>query len=219
MKRSSVKWWKSELGIAQKSDVEGRIHAIVKSNVDRVALNAMDQHWMEQVLKHHYQYKAKIGCGLKHFEIRTNYGDFKPTRGFWIVRTDGTSIDISWPTAMQPHGRPSPQNDVSYSARFEIKNQIDAHHKGGICNLCPLCDREMERGVNLHVDHAVPFKQLLADFLHSKSLTYEQVAIEDLGLSSRFADHGLGAEWQTYHQSHASLRLTHGKCNLSRRAA
>lgn len=219
MRRKSVNWWKSELSIDRKIDVEVQIRQIVNSYSDLVPLSAKDQNWIGQVLKHHYQYKAKVGCGLKHIEIRTNYDDYKPTRGFWIVSTDETAIDISWIVAMQPNGRPTPQHDVSYSARFEIKGQIDEYHKNGLCEQCPLCNQEMIRKLNLHVDHEIPFKQLLVDFLYSKGFTYEQVQIQDLGLNSRFADRELATEWQLYHQASATLRLTHDKCNLSRKAA
>jgi hypothetical protein len=77
----------------------------------------------------------------------------------------------------------------------------------------------MERGVNLNVDHEVPFKQLLADFLHSKSLNYIDVEVEDLGLNGRLKDRQLAVDWQNYHRANAVLRLTHKRCNLSRKAA
>ena len=77
----------------------------------------------------------------------------------------------------------------------------------------------MERGVNVHVDHAEPFSLLLDKFLKAKGLSYDQIAIEDLGLDSQFADRTLGQEWHDHHAQHASLRLTHAQCNLARKAA
>ena len=219
MRRKSVKWWKTELSVDRKIDVEVQIRQIVNSYSDRVPLSAKDQNWIGQVLKHHYQYIAKVGCGLKHIEVRTNYDGNKPTRGFWIVRTDGTDIDISWIVAMQPNGETTPQHDVSSSARFEIKGQIDEYHKNGLCAQCPLCNQEMVSETNLHVDHEITFKQLFEDFLYAKGLIHEQVEIEDQGLNSLFADRELATEWQLYHQASATLRLTHDKCNLSRKAA
>lgn len=218
-KRNSVKWWNEALGVKSKSEAEGRIRAIVASNPDGQALNAIDQNTILTVLKHHYQYTAKVGCGVKHIEVRTNIDEFMPTRGFWIVRTDGTAIDISWPIAMMPEGKPSPQHHVGNAARFEIKSQIDAEHRNGLCVQCPLCNLPMQRGVNLNVDHELPFKQLLADFLHSKSLNYTDVDVEDLGLNGRLKDRQLAVDWQNYHRANAVLRLTHKRCNLSRKAA
>jgi len=135
------------------------------------------------------------------------------------VRVDGTEIDISWVVALMPDGRPKPKHDVSAAARYEIHPQIHGHHDQGPCQSCPLCGLPMQRRVNVHVDHAVPFDGLLDDFLENRGLDYADIAIRDLGLDSEFADRALAQTWQAHHQAKAQLRLTHAACNLARKAA
>jgi hypothetical protein len=219
MRRKAIKWWQKELGIETKAEVEGKVRTIVSKYLDNQPVAKDDQAWLIKVFEHHYQYTAKIGCGLEHLEVRTNSSWNGPSRGFWIKRKDGTSIDISWVIALKPGGRPDPKEDASKAARYEIYEQIHHHHKNGECNVCPICDVPMQRKFNLHVDHEIPFKKLFDDFLEEQLLCYEDVEIDDLGLDSRFADRELAQAWKQYHQDKAKLRLTHSQCNLARKAA
>jgi isopentenyldiphosphate isomerase len=218
-KRKAIKWWKDELGMATKAKVEDHIRTIVDKYPNGAAINHSDQNFLDSVLRHHYQYTAKIGCGIRHLEVRSNPSWNGATRGLWIVRTDGSEIDISWVVALKPDGRPDVKEDVSKAARYEVYRQIHHHHEHGECDLCPICSLPMERGVNVHVDHAEPFSILLDKFLKAKGLSYDQIAIEDLGLNSQFSDRELGQEWHDHHAQHATLRLTHAVCNLARKAA
>jgi hypothetical protein len=219
-KRKAIKWWQPELGMATKAMVEDRIRTIVaKYQKGNAPIDPIDQQWLDIVLRHHYQYAAKVGCGIQHLEVRTNPSWNGATRGLWIVRTDGTAVDISWVVALKPEGRPEVKEDVSKAARYEVYRQIHHHHEHGECDLCPLCKLPMERGVNVHVDHAQPFSALLDNFIKAKGLVYDEIVIQDLGLDSQFADRELGQEWHDHHADHATLRLTHAQCNLARKAA
>lgn len=46
------------------------------------------------LLKRHAEYRAKVGCGVDHFEVMA--ADFN-TQCFCVVRTDGTRDDFSYP--------------------------------------------------------------------------------------------------------------------------
>ena len=48
----------------------------------------------------------------------------RQTNGIWIVRTDNTSVDISWHETIKPEGNPTDKEQVSTAARFEICEQI-----------------------------------------------------------------------------------------------
>ena len=219
MKRKATSWWKDELGISTKAEVENKIRSIVARHQNNTKIGDADQVFLVSVLQHHYQYVAKIGCGLNHFEVCSNPNWIGNTRGLWIVRIDNSEIDISWVVALMPQGRPAVKHDVSTAARYEVFPQIHAHHESGDCSVCPLCFVDMRRGAGLHVDHKIPFTNLLADFLAANGLTYEGICIEDLGIDSRFKDRTLASAWQDYHRHNAVLRLTHAQCNLSRKAA
>lgn len=218
-KRKATPWWREELGMHTKAEVETHIRGIVAATPLATPLDPDEQAWLTRVLCHHYQYEVKTGCGLRHIEVRMNTSWSGPTRGLWFVRTDGSEIDISWVVALMPGGRPAIKHDVSAAARQEVASQIHAHHREGECGCCPLCGVEMRRGLFVHVDHEVPFTDLLDTFLRDRSLDYGDVEIEDLGLTSRFRNRGLGQTWQDHHAQVARLRLTHAQCNLSRKAA
>ena len=216
-KRTATPWWREELSLQTKVDLEGKIRQIVAKYPDRVPLSADDAAFCHQVLRHHYQYALKVGAGVARIEVRTNPSWNGATRGFWFVLTDNTAIDISWVVALQPGGRPTTKNNVTSAARYEVVPQIHAVHADGECGFCPLCNEGMVRGFDLHVDHAVHFDALFADWLKQNDLSYGNLEIEDLGLDSRFADRVLADEWQQWHRDNAVLRLTHAVCNLSRR--
>ena len=230
-RRKATPWWREELSLQTKAEVERKIRLIVGKYPDRVPLDAEDAAFCHQVLRHHYQYALKVGAGVgagvgtgagtgvAHVEVRTNPSWNGATRGFWFVLTDNTAIDISWVVALQPGGRPTTKNNVTSAARYEVFPQIHAVHADGECGFCPLCNEGMVRGFDLHVDHEVHFDNLLLDWLSQNNLTYEDLEIEDLGLDSRFADRALAEAWQQWHRENAVLRLTHALCNLSRRKA
>lgn len=218
-RRKVTPWWREELGMATKADVAKRIRDIVAGYPLATPISASDQVWLEKVLRHHYEYQTKVGCGLRHIEIRMNPGWTGPTRGLWLVRTDDSEIDISWVVALMPDGRPAVKHDVATAARHEVVSQIHTFHREGECDLCPLCGSEMTRGLFVHVDHEVPFADLLEAFLRDRTLDYADVDIEDLGVSCRFRDRTLAQAWQDHHAQVARLRLTHKQCNLARKAA
>jgi len=64
---------------------------------DRVS--ADDEKELRALLKHHTEYKAKMGPGIDHFEVmNADYG----TQCFKIVRTDGTEDDFSYKHCITP---------------------------------------------------------------------------------------------------------------------
>lgn len=213
--RKTIKWW-VDLGFSKKSDLETHIRALVGRYPDNTPINPDDHAFITAVLSHHYQWPAKVGAGIAHIEIRTNVNWSGATRGFWLVRVDGSSIDISWVVALQPGGRPSQKNCVTTAARYEVFEQIHEHHRSGECSDCQICGVLMVRGAGLHVDHEYHFDALLADFMAAEGVAYDDIAINDLGLDSQFSDRDLGARWQQFHRQFARLRLVHSGCNLQR---
>jgi hypothetical protein len=212
------KWWADELNIRTKAGVEQKIREIVALHADGQPLKPMHAEVVDVVLRHHYQHSAKTGPNFSHYEVRTNAADgfYKPTRGFWAVRQDGSAIDVSWRVALMPGGRPSPKDDASAAARHEIAPQITAFHAGGKCEDCALCGQFMMRGIGLHVDHVTLFNTLFADWLGRQGLDYAGIQVADCGLYGEFADRALAQSWHAYHAQMAELRLVHALCNLER---
>lgn len=215
--RKATPWWREELSLKTKADVERKIRHIVSQYPDNTPLRDPDAAFCIKVLQHHHQYALKAGNGIAHMEVRTNQLRTGATRGFWLVRADGSAVDISWVVALQPEGRPTPKSDVMSAARYEVAPQISSARTEIACCVCPLCGADMDRDADLHVDHVIHFDDLLAAWLTKNSLLYATIAVEDTGIGGRFADRSLAANWRKWHQENAVLRLTHASCNLSRK--
>ena len=215
------KWWKDP-GVAgeifdTKKALEQRIRDINKAASLDTPLAADDQNFLIAVLQHHYQWVEKRGAGISHLEIRLNSGHgYKPTRGIWIVRADGTAVDISWVVALKPGGESSPKENVLAAARREIESQIVECRNSEVGQDCPVCGEPLVDG--LHVDHRSPrtFDKLFGDWMADRSHTFEAIEVEDFGLYALFEDRGVAEDWQKYHCVNADLRLVHAEENLTR---
>jgi hypothetical protein len=206
----SDKWWQDELGVLTKKALAAQIREIVDRTNCRV--NTNDALFMLQIFKHHYEWEEKRGVGVSHLEVRSN----GPTRGFWIVRTDGTHIDISWVVALKVGGAPTDKENAAAATRFEIRDQIAACQHSYVCELCGLPIRGYDA---THVDHVVPFDSLLSDFLTLLGLTYADIKTHSIGTRRVMSDTNQRQWWRAYHQKMAILRMTHDTCNLSRERA
>ena len=72
-----------------------------------------------------------------------------------------------------------------------------------------------------HVDHASPstFRALIDLFLAGEGLDYGALGVKpttDASTVMELADAALAAKWRAFHQTHAILRITWDKANLSR---
>lgn len=215
-RRRTNPWWKEELGIPTKAKVEDKIRSIVRSTLPNRPIDEISSEFLKKVLSHHYHYREKCGVGLRHLEVRTNPSWNGPTQGIWIIRDDGTEVDISWVTALMPGGRPSIEQDIRNAARYEVSEQIHEFHDTGECSTCELCHTSMTRHNGLHVDHIKPFKDLFSEFIENRGITYSEIQTEDLGVESQFKDRPLAREWYIFHKENATLRLVHKQCNLGR---
>ena len=54
------------------------------------------------LLKHHTEYKTKVGSGIAHIKVDVNALHEPVTRSFWIVRTDGSIDDFSFYHCITP---------------------------------------------------------------------------------------------------------------------
>jgi len=215
--RKNEKWWIT-LGFATKKDLEKRIRNVVASYNDGDNLSMNDQQWVTIILEHHADFAQKSGCGIQHIQTRTNTSWFGTTRGFWIIRTDGSEVDISWVIALKPKGSITSKENVYRAARFEISDQIHEFHDKGACSVCEICNLHMTRNYYVHVDHVYPFCKLFDEFLGSKGLVYNDICVgKNENDENVFEDKCFAQEWKSHHQQKAKLRIVHKKCNLSRR--
>lgn len=194
--------------MSTRTELTARIREVVARTVRTVAPD--DLPFVISVLMKHYEWTEKIGCGIASIEVRNNGG----TRGFWIVRTDGSAIDISWVVAI--NGKPSAKADAVTAARKAIASQIAAvpTATGAACSIC---GRVLTATDTVHVDHEIPFDTLFSQWLATHGLSYADVQSIDTGTRRVMSDPGQVVSWMNWHALHAKLRVVHSTCNLSRR--
>lgn len=201
----SNKWWISELGIKTKTELVERIRDIVARTISVVEPD--DTLFMIAVLRHHYEWSEKCGCGLHKLIVRNNGGN----RGFWIARTDGTQVDISWVVAL--NGQPSSKSDAVAAARNAIAHQTVLM---SVPDACDLCGKQFVLGDRTHVDHTVPFDMLFTQWMAERGETYNTIRSVSTGVRREMSDPEQCESWVNFHLRRAQLRVVHARCNLSR---
>lgn len=174
----------------------------------------LDLVWLLISEGQHPEKAEKIGAGITAIDVRLNgrYG----TRGFWLVRTDGTEADFSYLVALSG-GRPH-QAEVIRALRWEVDPQIQQFRDSvELPARCELCSTLISSGHSAHVDHADPPFSLLANRFAEVIGGWHLIAVECFGPAGRqLRDRGLAQVWHMFHQRTARLRLTHQQCNLTR---
>lgn len=148
---------------------------------------------MREVFPLHYAWESKRGPGVQRIEVRPNaYGK---TCGFWLVRADGSEVDISYRVCLNGPG--TSWRRVADAARHEVADQIVRYIQD---NPPPFEGAE--------VDHVYPFHALLKDWLAQEGLTEENVPVVTpvVGFKDLFADRAQAVRWQTFHRERASYQ-------------
>ena len=205
--------WK-ELGYPTKTALEQAVRSIVNSATLKQALPKEQRDFLISLLKHHHEWDIKKGSGISHLEIRINVNATGSTRGIWIVRTDGSEIDISWRVPLSPAGKTTHLENLNAAAREAIQDQMHEAHETLPCECCDLCGQPMKRFDKLHADHSHPsFKDIFEDFFGGSEHT---INVSNVGITTHIVDPEIRQAWQNHHAASAKLRLVHKKCNLKR---
>jgi hypothetical protein len=218
-RRKQEPWWNTDFGLKTQKELKIKIQTICNS--PSTPLSDDDTVFLLRVLKRHHEFSYKIGSGLKHLEIRINKEPgMRETNGIWIVRTDNTSVDISWHEAIKPQGKPTDKEQSSTAARSEIYQQIQEFREKELNKMnldtCELCQLALSKDEKLDIDHIILFETLFRDFLDKMNISYLDVATDDLGIKSQFTDRTLASKWFAFHKEFATLRIVHHLCNLKR---
>lgn len=135
----------------------------------------------------------------------------KKTKCFGVVDPDGTVDERSCRTAINGYNKSS---EVKWCMRSAVQSQIEEFRsKNTIPQTCPICHSPTKE---VHIDHIIPFRKLLADFLAKESLTYDDIEIvREVGQNKHLKDEELAKRFADYHKEHAQLRYLCAHCNLT----
>ena len=160
-------------------------------------------------MKHHPR-------GLKsdeHITIVPNCIEYPNIRCFAVVEADGTIDKRSYRAIINGYDQ---KQDVNHCLRWLIKPQIDEWKTlNTMPETCPLCHKPLDHP---HVDHILPFRTILSDFLHESHIKIEDIEIvRETGKDKYLKDKALGQKFYDYHKEHATLRYLCAHCNIKRR--
>jgi hypothetical protein len=203
---------------ASKAQAQAQFRRILNAHPDNTPLPGDDAALVALLIHEgrHPETVQKIGPGIAEVLVRrSDYG----TRGFWLLRVDGSLVDFSYLTALD--GAPSPERTARAALRFEIADQIIAFRDSQVRGAtdgpaCELCAQPVTPGA-VHVDHAEPTFDDMATQFAAALGGWQRLTVECVGPAGRrLADRGLAQVWHRYHAHTARLRLVHARCNLTR---
>lgn len=175
-----------------------------------------DALFLRDLLALHRQAVSKIGCGVASFQVEDN----GPTRGFWVTRTDGTRTDFSFPSCLSP---PSRETEALRGFRSEVRDQIVSFRASAFSTTwqvqCVLTGQWVTSD-QAHVDHAIPFLDLVVRFLGLVGLDLGAVPVNpttDGNTETRLLDRELAQSWAEFHRVNAQLRIVSAQANLRRK--
>lgn len=175
----------------------------------------------------HSEEESKIGCGVDYFDVRMNWGTGGATKGFWVVRTDGSETDFSFLWAVK--GTPKPEHqefvdacraavmdDLHAAKRRFFAEHGDAHGRVP-CEISGLLVTLDEA----HTDHAYPaFGALVVSFKaarlwHRDLPTGVLSRSQDGQTTTTFVDPEVVQAFREFHHAAATLRVIAKGENLS----
>jgi hypothetical protein len=203
-------------------------------NYIRFVLNNQELHeplegkWfnvINDVLKGHYNYKAKVGTGS--YQISVTQCPVNPNnRHFYVIRQDGSSTDFSFYKALAKRSHAS---EVKKALRDAVVDQSISYKKnyfkdnavGNYC-ICPVTGLKITVKSS-HLDHyPLQFDEIVSDWLKLNNLKIADIEVKpsyDNKILSEIKDEDLIKNFYDYHLQVAKYRVVLSQVNLQRKKA
>lgn len=169
----------------------------------------------------------KIGSGIERFERRHNRGVGYTTTGFWVVRSDGSETDFSFPWAIK--GEPKPEasqfyeacrNAVAADIQRAKRRHFEIHADENGLVPCDLTGELLAYEAS-HIDHAYPtFGHLVATFRAARGW-HETLPLGTITApannqtTTTFIDPEVAEAFRQFHHAAVTMRVIGSKRNLS----
>ncbi len=210
-------------------DTKGKAEKYIQEILHKYPLNTSfskeDFFFMENLLEYHPRYEDKVGNGITSIMIRLN--EYGTNRQFYIVRTDGSLTEFSYPKCLQQKER---SNLLLFreSARHAIKDQVitykikyfeqNQNEYGKV-----VCEEtnELISTKECHVDHhPKSFISIVTDFIQSERIDVDKIKYTGFGDNEQekeFEDSSLANRFRKYHRENAKYRIITIKVNLTKK--
>ena len=213
MKRSAI------VVNGQEFKSQGQLKEFVRQIIDRhddgAVLNLSDLSFCKSLLERHPDSLVKIGVGVK--SIKVSVTPPWKTKGFILMRTDGTEIDFSFracvSSAAMSHGQ-----KIKKAARTSIHSQVVLFKKantfGGLLR-CAVTG-EYLKWDECDIDHyPIPFADLFDRYIAITGLNLKEIKITENHGVWHFDDSGIESSFQSYHLENAGLRPLRSTLNAT----
>ena len=207
---------------ATKKELTERIRSILAQSPLNTPLCNGEFEVVTDLFKLHPEVDTKIGSGIDHIEVRTNNEFAFGSRGFWIIRTDGTETDISYIKCLQ--GETAHRNQFVKACRAAIKPHIE-HFRKEFFRVAPTptccLTGQPIRPDTCHVDHIPPytFERIIDAFATLNGLDLNTPGLCVTGvdgwLMPTIADDLLRDKFIQFHHTFAQLRVISASANVS----
>jgi len=186
---------------------------------DKEFLNAEDFKCIDLILRKHRWYKQKVGSG--EYDILVGTNKLYNTRGFFILRDNGTTTDFSFYECIYP--TKVFKQDFIKAARAAIAEDIikarTTYFNRSTIHICDICRKSITIN-NSHADHfPIKFKTLLDNFIKLYNIKDFEKLTEpeswDNKIGCEITDEKVIFSWIYYHMKYAKLRMLCPGCNLS----
>lgn len=207
-------------------DAKTQISNYVKQLLAGAALNKplMDEEHavMLDLLTWHPEAEQKIGGGVRTIEVRPTPDFGKNTRGFWLVREDGSETDFSYRKCLE--GGQSYRIKFLAACRFAIKDHV-AEFKEEFFRVAPSPTCTLTgtpiAPENSHVDHTPPytFDRIVQAFVTLNALDMDDPGLTMGGVDGLlvplFASPTMRDRFVTFHNNYTTLRVISPFANTS----
>lgn len=170
--------------------------------------------FLYDIMEQHPHWNEKVGCGFHHFEVRKGlYGK----KGFYIVRTDGTSTDISYRKAIYAY--PTKRAEIMKACRTVISPIIEMmRNQIKLPFTCPITGEVVTDRSNVHIDHYdLTFRELFDLWMEDKDVDKVYATLresrKDGCVEVYFNDPMLAMDFYQFHNEHTHLRPVSATAN------
>lgn len=187
-----------------------RIRSIRDNTLDFQRLNQNDFDFMLDLLKLHKDVKQKIGCGAEYIYVRP-HPEYYNSRGFWLVRTDGTHANFSF---LQCLNTRSKMQNFKKACRLlvdpdilQFKRDVFRKYPGAL--RCPITGEIMAFVGNSEIHHAGEntFDKILTDFIRINRIDIEKVQFIHSNVRRiTLANQSCALKFREFHKQHAQLQ-------------
>lgn len=192
-----------------------KICKYILNNTDCVVEKKYSDFLVNNIFPTHPEWKKKVGVGIDHLEVRnTSYGN----KCFFIIRTDGTITDISYPAAISPYNK---TKDIMAACRNAVSSTIELLRRSTkLPFVCPVTGEVVTDRSNMHIDHYdLTFKELFDLWMKDKDVDelYRRTLKSNMDdcVDTFFDDDKVILDFIQFHNSHTHLRAVSKNANLS----